>query len=283
MTDDTEGQQASGGEAVAEVNTPAAPKSDAEAALQEAAKPQDPQKDPGPKPEPPAKKPNKTGEYIHRLQDDNRALRARLEELEKRLPPAPKPMAPDPQEFYTDPAAYTQRTADYAVQQAREQWEQQQRDQAAQQEQQRTWQAYTDRLNQYAEDKPDFYEVVSSIRVPLDPAVEAAIAAHESGPAIAYHLGLNPNDAFVLAQTRPELAAMAVELIASRMKAAHPAGDTPPPSAPAAPEAAQPSKPISQAPAPAPRVGGRSPTEVPPEKMTDDEWYAKDRERRRPR
>lgn len=284
MTESTEALQAAAGEAVP------VPRNDAEAAQldaaakveqKEEAKP-DPEKDPEQE-----KRRNRTRQYIERLQADTQAFRAerdelkrRLESLEQRLPKQ-EAAPPKPEDFYTDPVGFTQAQAEYALRQAREQWEQEQRQQAQQQTERQVWDTYTQRVQAFAADKPDFHEIVGSIQIPLSNEVQAAIAAHESGPQIAYHLGLNDEDAFRLAMVPAHLVPFAVEQIASRLKAAPDSAIAPPPSPPAAP-AVQP-KPISQAPAPAPRVGGRSPTEVPPEKMTDDEWYRTDVERRRKR
>lgn len=279
---ETEAQPGSGGEAVAAtvVDTPKPPRNDAEAAAQEAAVPPAPEPA-APKPEPP-KKPNRTGEYIGRLQGENRELRNELEAIKRRLPPEPKPEAPRAEDFFQDPAAYTQRVAEHVTAQARAAWEQEQRQQAELRQQQEQLTHYQTRAQAFAAAHPDFLEVVESINPQYLPQeLQAAIMAHERGAEIAYHLGNNEDDLFDLASRRPELMGAAVERLAQRLTAAPPEAPTPAAVVPPAP--AVPPKPISQAPAPAPRVGGRSPTEVPPEKMTDDEWYRQDRERRRKR
>lgn len=278
------------GEALPADTTPTtpAPKSDAEAAQAEAAAPP-----PAPTPDPAkeaevraaADKKNRTKLYIDRINGENAEMRRKLADLEARLPPPPpKPAPPKPEDFYANPVEYTNAVAKQAEQAAFERFQTEQQQQAAQRQQQETWDAYNQRLETFAADKPDFQEVVGSIRFPISPEVQASIASHESGPAIAYHLGLNEQDAFLLANVRPEMADYVLEQIASRLNAAPQPGQAPAhsqtPPALAAP--AQP-KPISQAPPPAPRVGGRSPTEVPPEKMTDDQWYAQEVERRRQR
>ncbi len=289
MTDENT-QDLGAGEALPADTAPAAkpaPKSDAEAAQAEAETPPAPTPDPAKEAaerEATAKK-NRTKTYIDRINGENAEMRRKLADLEARLPPPPpKPAPPKPEDFYANPVEYTNAVAKQAEQAAFERFRTEQEQQAAQQKQQETWTAYNQRLEAFAADKPDFQEVVGSIRFPISPEVQATIAAHESGPAIAYHLGLNENDAFLLASARPELADFVLEQIASRLNAAPQPGQAPAhsqtPPALAAP--AQP-KPISQAPPPAPRVGGRSPTEIPPEKMTDDQWYAQEVERRRQR
>jgi hypothetical protein len=102
------------------------------------------------------------------------------------------------------------------------------------------------------------------------------------GPEIAYHLGNNDDDAFQLASIQPHLAAAAVDRLAKRLLAAHEAPGIAAPAAPI-PTPSRIAPPVSKAPAPLPSVGGRSPVATPPEKMTDDQWYAQDREKRRKR
>lgn len=281
-TTNTEAQPGSGGEALPPASSTPPPTNDAQAALQEQAAADAGKEKATPPPAEPQKKPNRTGEYIGRLQTENQTMRRELDELKRRLPPEPKATAPDPKDFYDDPREWSQRNTEFAVQQAREQWAEEQKQHAEAQENERVWNTYKQRLEAFAADKPDFHEVVTSIRFPLADATAAAIAAHESGPAIAYELGLNEKEAFDLARTPPQLVGYALDQIASRLKAAPPATEPPPPSPPAAPADPNP-KTISQAPAPAPRVGGRSPTEVPEEKMTDEQWYKRDVERRRKR
>lgn len=290
MTDENT-QDLGAGEALPADTAPAAkpaPKSDAEAAQAEAETPPAPTPDPAKEAaerEATAKK-NRTKEYIARINGRNAELEREIAEIKARLPPPPpKPAPPKPEDFYANPVEYTNAVAKQAEQAAFERFQTEQQERATQQKQQETWTAYNQRLETFAADKPDFQEVVGSIRFPISADVQATIAAHESGPAIAYHLGLNENDAFLLASARPEMADYVLEQIASRLNAAPdparlPAHSQTPPALAAL---AQPTKPISQAPPPAPRVGGRSPTEIPPEKMTDDQWYAQDVERRRQR
>lgn len=287
MTTETNTQPGSGGTTVpaadaAPTPTVPAPKSDAEAELAAAQEPPKEEPKPAETEAEKERKRNRTKEYIERKNAEVAELRRELAEVKKNLPPpAPKPEPPKPEDFYNDPVGFTQAVAEHARKQALEDLRNEQRQQTEQQKQQETWDRYNQRVASFAEANPDFQEVVSSIRFQVAPEVQAAIAAHESGPAIAYHLGLNEQDAFLLASARPELAGYVIEQIASRLKAAPEPGNAPPPSPPAAPP--ETTKPITQAPPPAPRVGGRSPTEVPPEKMTDDEWYRQERERARKR
>lgn len=227
------------------------------------------------------KKKNRTREYIERINGENAELRRKVAEIEARLPKQEAPKAPNPDDFYNDPAAYSDALMRHRLAEERQRWEQEQQQQAELRKEQEITQSYAQRAAAFAEQNDDFIEAVGSIDPRLlSNELQAAIMAQENGPEIAYHLANNDDELWTLSTLRPDLVPLAVERLSSRLKAAPEAGDTPVPSTPAVvPEP----KPISQTPPPAPRVGGRSPTEVPPEKMTDDEWYSRDRERRRRR
>jgi hypothetical protein len=272
------------------------PKSDAEAALQQQATPPvDEAKAAADKAEADKKaaeeegrKKNRTKSYIERLNSDNADLRRRLAELESRSQPQAQPQQrtqPHQPQADSGPTladcnynleAFQHARDQWVIQQAEKGWTEKQQKQAAQEREQATWTTYETKAAEFADAHPDFLEVVGSIAYPLTDAAQAAIAAHPNGPDIAYHLGNNDVDAFELARTPPHLAEAAVRMLAARLGAA------PPPVIPAAQAPTQP-RPISKAPPPAPTVSGRAPTEVPAEKLTDDDWYAKDRERRRKR
>lgn len=269
MTEETDTQE--GSEALApdeQVN----PQPEQEAPEQEQEVEQ-PEQGEQPEPEPPkepdeSKKRNRTRDYINRINRENAELRAKLKENE----PAPaKGEKPKLEDYNFDQEQYLEALADYKAGEriAAHQAEQQQAD--TQRQQQEIEAAYTQRIASFADEHPDFPEVVGSIPYPLSPDVQAAIMAHENGPEIAYHLGTNDDEAFALASIQPHLASAAVERLASRLTAA-----------PKTPQTTS-SKPVSKAPAPAPTVSGRSPTEIPPEKLTDDEWFKRERERARKR
>jgi len=285
-----------GGEAL-----PAAtPKSDAEAALQATppAEPTAEEKAATAETERKAaeegeRKKNRTKEYIGRINGENVALRQseadlrrRVAELESRSQPTaqhannPQQIAdngPTLEQYNYDLNAYQRARDAWVIQQAEKSWSEKQQKQASATRENETWATYETRAADFADANPDFLEVVSSIAYPITDAAQAAIAAHENGPAIAYHLGTNEDDAYDLARTPPHLADAAVRRLASRLGAA-----PPPQVIPAAAPAPTP-KPLSQTPPPAPTVSGRAATEVPAEKLTDDQWFAKDRERRRKR
>lgn len=283
-----------GGEALpaAEVKSP---KSDAEAAQQEPAKPAESVADDAAKAEDAKKaeaakqdedkKRNRTRDYIERktreaaeARAEAAELRRQLEESKRRSAPAQHaPTLADGEPDITQYSSIQDYTRDL-IRWEREQQTQQQTKAEQFRKEQETLATYSDRAAQFADEHPDFIEAVGSIDPQfLTPQLQAAVMAHENGPAIAYHLANDEDALFSLAAVRPELQAAAVARLASRLSAA-----PPPPEAPAA-AIAPAAKPISQAPPPPPRVGGRAPASVPPEKMTDDDWYKADRERRRKR
>lgn len=235
-----------------------------------------------------AKRKNRTSQFIDRLKGDadlarreNVELRKRLEAIESRFPKQEsKPPTMETAGF--DPEELARQTARYEVQQARQQWEEQQKSESAARSEQEKVQTYMNRAQAFASQNPDFEEVVSGIPQQLLPVeLQKAVMVHDRGPEIAYKLALNEDELFQLASTRPELMELAVARYASRLDAAPPPQEAEPATPAFAPTPTQ--KPISQAPAPAPRVSGRAPAETPPEKMTDDQWFARRQEQRRKR
>lgn len=261
---------------------PAAPKSDIEAEAQ--AKPETPEpKKPEEDPELQRKR-NRTKDYIAKINSENAEYRRRLAELEARVSEVAPKAKSDPdaepklEDFDFDFEKFQRETAKWAIAQERKAVEAQTSKQAEQQKQVEVFAAYEQRAAAFAETHDDFLEVVNSIRVKIPMETQAAIAAHENGPAIAYHLGNNPKDAIQFAITPPEVADVLIEELSSRLQEA--------PKAPAlVPSLAPAQKPVTKAPPPPPSVGGRAVTEVPDEKLTDEEWLRRaqqrDRERRR--
>lgn len=262
-----------------------APRSDAEAQQQEQAA--DAAKDA--KPEPTAEdaakaesaKKNRTREYIAKLNRENAEMRERLAqaERERQAPKAPatNPGAPEPGEptldqYDFDLVAFQRAHSAWAVEKALKQREETTKQAETARQQRENVAAYQQKAAEFAEDHPDFFEVVGSIDPQfLTNELQAAVMAHEHGAAIAYHLATNDDDLWQLASIRAELMPAAVARLASRLTAT-------PPQAPAQPI---PSKPVSQAPPPAPIVSGRAPSPVPAEKLTDDEWFKREQAKRR--
>lgn len=275
MSEETSTLEQGGGEALPQQDKPAQP-AYVDSVQEEADKKPAPTTDAGADE---GKKRNKTREYIERLQAEVREkaeLQRRLQELESRLPKAPEPKEPKPEDFDFDTAAYARAVARWELQQAQRQQSEAEAAQAEQRTQQEAITAYQQRAAAFAETVEDFIPVVLSIPKELmPPELEAALMAHEKGPELAYKLAQDEEQLFSLASMRPELMARAVERYASRLSEA-PKGEPATPEVPALAQAPQ--KPITQAPAPAPRVGGRAAVEVPGDKLTDAEWFKRERD-----
>jgi hypothetical protein len=284
MTDEAIAQPGEGGESLPEVKAPAA-KSDLEGGTETdtvsadspASEKQEPDKpEPDKADEKAERQRNRTKAYIDRLNAENAELRRAKAELDAlRAPKAAAPVADDGKpnlaQFDYDIEKFTEAKAAWEVERILKSRDEATQKQAAQSQQQEILQAYQERLEAFADDHPDFQEVVGSIQYPLADELQAAIMAHEKGAAIAYHLGLNDDDAFQLASVQPHLAAAAVDRLAKRLAAPAPVA------APAA------TRPVTKAPAPPPSLTGKSPVSVPPEKLTDEEWLAREKERARKR
>lgn len=274
MTDETIVQPDEGGESLPVVNVP---KSDAEAAEQEAAATPEVQESEKPKPDPVAqdkeeRQRNRTTQYIERLKAEVAALRAATPQPVQQAAKAAPEGEPTLDKFDYDIAAFTRAHADWAVKEALSARDQEQQTRAKEAERQDAVSRYEEQVQAVLDVHPDFYEVVGTIDPQfITPELEAAIIKHPNGARIAYHIGTHDDDAFALASTRPELVSAAVDRLAKRLSAPAPAA------IPAAP------KPITQAPAPPPSLSGKSAVSVPAEKLTDDEWLSRERERTRKR
>lgn len=222
------------------------------------------------------KKRNRTKEFIERRNREVAELRREVEDLRKRVPKEPDtPSAPPKAEdFGYDFEQFAKANTEYTLKEARSQWEKEQQEQMQARTQSERMQAYTDKARQFASEHDDFDEMVGSIDPALMPSeLAAAIVEHPNGPQIAYSLAQDEEALFNLAGIRPELMGRALARYASRLSAAQPQQAA----------NAQHLNPITQAPPPTPRVSGRSNTAVNDAKLTDDDWYRRDREQRRKR
>lgn len=304
MTDETTAQPGAGAAAPADTSNAAqqpakpAPRNDAEAAQQEAQaaaqQPTDAEKAAKAEADRQAEEKkkqqgNRTRDYINRINGENAEMRRRIAELEaggqhqqrSTQPPQQQRQqgAPKLEDYNYDFAAWSEANSAYQ----RREWAKEQQQAATVRQQQETQARYDERANAFADQHPDFFEAVGSIDPQfLTAELQAAVIGHEKGPEIAYHLANNEDELWSLASIRAELLPAAIGRLAARLGAA------PPPAAnqqqaALAPTQQQPNKPISNAPPPPPSVSGRSPTDIPPEKLTDDEWYRRDAEKRRKR
>lgn len=276
MTDETIVQPDEGGESLPVVSVP---KSDAEAAELEAAATPEVQDSEKPKPDPVAqdkeeRQRNRTTQYIERLKAEVAQLRQAIPQPAPQAAKAPEG-EPTLDKYDYDIAAFTRAHADWAVKEALSARDQEQQTRAKEAERQDAVSRYEEQVQAVLDVHPDFYEVVGTIDPQfITPELEAAIIKHPNGARLAYHIGTNDDDAFLLASTRPELMAAAVDRLAKRLAA---------PAAPVAAPAPATPKPITQAPAPPPSLAGKSSVSAPAEKLTDEQWLARERERTRKR
>lgn len=271
-----------GSETVAEIPETKVPKSDAEASLSQVPKAET---SPKPEDEEAEKRKNRTAAYIDRLKRERNEAIAAAARSQQPTPAtttargAEGDKEPTPEDFEWDLVAFNKAHAKWAVASEFKRHEEASKRAESERKQVELATSYNDRIADFAADHPDFHEVVSTIPYQLGDEIQAAIMAHAKGPEIAYHLGINDDDAFQLASIQPNLAAAAVERLAKRISGAPKAAEP----TQTAPEPVAAPKPVSQAPAPVRTVSGRAPADTPPEKLTDDQWYAKDRESRRKR
>lgn len=234
------------------------------------------------------RKKNRTKAYIDRINGENAELRRWKAEQEARTQTSQPPRTtqqpsqaqaehgPQLEDFNFDLAAWQNARDAWVIEQAGQRITQTQKKAEELRKHQETAASYQERVDAFTDTHPDFVEVVGSIDPKfLTRELQAAIMAHERGAEIAYHIATDEDALFNLASIRPELQAAAVDRLASRLGSATAAAATPPAAPPAAPQ-----KPLTQAPPPAPKVGGRAVTETPPEKLTDDDWYQRDRAKR---
>lgn len=170
------------------------------------------------------------------------ALERELEQLRPKAAPAQQPQAdaePDPSAYTfgeTDPA-YVRDLARYEV---RQEFEAQAQKQAARQQAQTIEQQFASRQQEFAKTKPDYQSVVMEKQWACTPDMTAAILAADDGPAVAYHLANNPDEARRIAGLTPHAQILELGRIAARI----------------APAQQQQARTVSNAPAPAPTVRG---------------------------
>jgi hypothetical protein len=123
--------------------------------------------------------------------------------------------------------------------------------------------SFASKASEFAKTVEDYDSVVTNPRLAITPEMAEAIRESDDGPALAYHLGKNPEIAEKLAQLPPFAAARELGKIEARLANER--------------EKAK-EKPVSKAPPPPPKVEGADPaTSVKPDdpnsdSLSDDEW-----------
>lgn len=154
------------------------------------------------------------------------------------------PQFPKLEDFEYDQERYHEAVATYntAQQQATVQdaltKQQQAQAQAARQEAaQAVFSAFQERNAAFAAERPDYQQVVSNPAFQQGPAMMQAIMTSESGPAIAYHLAQNPQEAAEINSLPPIAGAMRLGQLEARLSTPPPVRttNTPAPVEPVAP------------------------------------------------
>lgn len=163
-------------------------------------------------------------------------------EMAMRSQPAPEPDATPKTlaDFQYDEAKYQQylfSTAEtLAIAAAKRELQQQ----VQQENQTRRTQSFTKLENDFAKKQADYFEVTRSDDLRISSAMAEAIAESEEGPALAYHLGKNPEIAEQIARRSPYAAARELGRIEERLRTEREKAKAPV---------------VSKAPPPAPKLG----------------------------
>lgn len=131
--------------------------------------------------------------------------------------------------------------------------------------------AYEQRVEAFVKDAPDFYDVFHR-ELPVSQAMAEVIVQSDDGPALAYHLGKNPDVAAQLAMLSPTLAARELGRIEARIQLEREQAKTAKP-------------PVSKAPPPPPRIEASNAemsaktTDSTGDRLSDQEWFALEEKR----
>lgn len=139
-----------------------------------------------------------------RREAERRAEMAERErdELRKKIPVPEAPKEPKAADYTygEEDAAYIHDKAKF---EARQEFETAEQERAAREHGERIEKTWDDRQVAFAADKPDFFDKVAANDLPISPPMAIAIKTSESGPAVAYHLATNPDEARRLAALDP--------------------------------------------------------------------------------
>lgn len=211
------------------------------------------------------------GKRIDELTAQRRSAERRAEKLERLLEqalavrqqeaqPAPEPVkpvsAPTIDQFDTHEEWY-RALARYEADQMRREWETSQKQAEAQRAKTEQQTAFQKRAEEFRLAHPDFDDVVFTDETPISEVMAEAIAISEKGPQVAYHLGLNRDEArriFDLSLRNPVAAGLEIGRLEARLSLPQPRTTT---------KAPPPIQPLSAG------GGTLSPD---PDKMTTDEW-----------
>jgi hypothetical protein len=189
------------------------------------------------------------------LKKENEEIQARLAALES----VPKP-EPTIESFDYDQDAFTQAVIDQRAEAAaRKIFDEQQKRNIDAQEQakvQEQIKVFSEREARFAQEIQDYDQIAKNPTLPINDAMADLIRTSDNGPAIAYHLGKNPQEAWRISQMQPMQAQR--ELLNIEFNIARP-------------------KQVSSAPDPVPDIGGMDIPDVDMDKLSIDEWVKRRR------
>lgn len=165
---------------------------------------------------------------------------------------------PSLEDFGWDMGKWSHAMTEYAVNKASAQAEQRFQQQSQRQHQQTVEQQFEQRSQEYAKAHPDFDQAVTDLTraVQFHPAIVEAIGFSERGPELVHHLAKHLDEADRLARLPPHIAAVQLGRIEAQLTA---------------PKV----KPVTNAPNPAPTLGGAaSQSSKDPDRMSDAEFAA---------
>lgn len=183
-------------------------------------------------------------------------LQERLAQYEQQTPQSqPRPKLEDfdydESQFNEALDNWTQSSLSNSVRQARLEEQQHEARLAQQRTMALAQETFVERANDFELDHPDFREVVA--KVPQSQVLTSAVLVSEDGPALAYHLGKNPDLAQSLSSMNPYMAMLEIGKISAKLSAPAPAQTT-------------------NAPAPSKPVGSSASITKDPDKMSPDEY-----------
>ena len=188
----------------------------------------------------------------------NRALEGLTPSVETTQPAAKPPTLEDCDH---DTEVFVKRTADWAVKQAegaaKQQVDESLRLQAVKSEKAAIQDQWLDRSAKFAETHKDFTEITTNPTVQISKDMADIFMESDLGPAIAYHLGQNPDEAARISRMTPRKMTLAFGRLEQNLSSPKP----------------QP----TNAPNPPKPVGGQQPT-IDPSGLSIDDWVVKRRE-----
>lgn len=153
-------------------------------------------------------------------QRQNEALLRILESQGKTPEQRPEPVAPKTlADFNYDDTQYQAHLMQQATQQAVEAAKRELQAQAQRDRELRRQQTFAQKQAEFAETVEDYRDVVFNDNLPITPAMAEAIQESDDGPALAYHLGKNPDLAARIAALPPIAAAREMGRLEARLSA----------------------------------------------------------------